>query len=134
MSNINQAQNLFALDTVQDLDDETAATCTGGAAYVNGPNPDLFLYKDPNGTGGSLGVNAATNDGIPNVGADFNDKTSSITINRGVWEFYENAQYNNKDSYNPYVNRNGQSVVLGPGNYNLGANNEKITSIKRLAA
>jgi len=127
-SNINnQTQDLFALDTVQDLDNETAATCSGGDGFLNGPDPDVILYKDPNLQGESLGVNAATGDGIPNIGNAFNDQTSSILIKRGVWRFYQDVSYNQG---NPPAN----FVVLGPGNYNLGANNDNITSLERIAA
>ena len=120
MSNINQTQNLFALDTVQDLDDETAATCTGGA--------DVILYKDLNGKGDSLHITGKIGQGISNVGPNFNDQTSSITIKQGVWEFYQDSYYNNlEDQY-------GADIKRGPGNYNLGANNDKITSLKRVGA
>jgi hypothetical protein len=126
MSNIDQIQDLFVLDTVQDLDNETAATCSGGVAYVNGRDPDVILYQHTDGQGRSMGVNASTGDGIPYVGDAFNDITSSIRILRGVWGFYEH------DQYNKWVG-SSQSVILGPGYYYLGANNDKITSLKRLA-
>lgn len=52
MFNINnQTQDLFALGAVQDLDNETAATCSGGVGYLNSGDPDVFLYKDANGQG-----------------------------------------------------------------------------------
>jgi Beta/Gamma crystallin len=129
MSNINQTQDLLALDTVQELDNETAAKCSGGAGYLFGRDPDLILYEHHNGEGQSIGANAATGDGISNLYPAFNDRTSSIRILRGVWGFYEHADYN------PYTHENpdSQFVVLEPGYYNLEANNDKISSLKRLA-
>jgi len=129
MSNINnQTQDLFALDTVQDLDNETAATCSGGVGFLFGPDPDVILHKDPNGQGQPLGVNAATGDGVPNIGlingqeTTFNDQVSSITIKRGSWNFFGDDNYR------------GQSTgVLAPGTYNLGANDDAITSAFRVA-
>ena len=139
MSNINQSQNLFALDLVQDLDDKTAATCSGGRGYLYGSDPDVILYQDSNQKGYSLGVNAATGDGISNIGyilepplfvtffepvnkTNFNDLTSSVTIKRGLWQFYEDENYG------------GSSSILGPGTYNFKGNNDKITSLKRVGA
>jgi hypothetical protein len=134
MLNINQSQDLFALDAVQDLDNETAATCSGGVGYLFGSDPDVILYKDSNGQGQSMGVNARTGDGVPNIGfingqggnspkTGFNDVTSSIWIKRGVWNFHDDAGYK------------GQSTgVLRAGFlYNLGANNDRITSLFRVA-
>jgi Beta/Gamma crystallin len=127
MSNINQTQDLLALDTVQELDNETAAKCSGGVGYLFGRDPDLILYEHHNGEGQSIGANAATGDGIPNLDPEFNDRTSSIRILRGVWGFYEHAGYNGWRINGP------QFVVLGPGYYNLEANNDIISSLKRLA-
>jgi hypothetical protein len=64
MSNINQPQNLFALDTVQDLDNETAATCSGGVGYLGSGDPDVILYRHARFQGDSLNLNAATGDGL----------------------------------------------------------------------
>jgi hypothetical protein len=133
MSNINnQTQDLFAIDAVQDLDNETAATCSGGVGYLYSSDPDVILHKDPNGQGLSIGVNAATGDGVPNIGfADgqgggfettFNDSVSSITIKRGAWQFFDNDNYGGDTT--------GR---LNPGTYNLGANDDKITSAFRVA-
>ena len=133
MSNINQTQDLFALDTVQDLDNETAATCSGGVGYLYGPDPDVILHKDPNLQGQSMGVNARTGDGIPFIGTSdgqgggfnttFNDTVSSITIRRGSWQFFDHAGY-----------RGDTTGRLGPGTYWLGHNNDRISSVFRVAA
>ena len=116
MSNINQTQNLFALDTVQDLDDETAATCSGGA--------NVILYEHKDAKGDDYRVNTSVGGGVSNLGSGlkkFNDKTSSIIINDGFWMFFSDSNYK------------GQSTgLLGPGYYNLGANNDKITSFRRV--
>ncbi|MDF5732473.1 MAG: beta/gamma crystallin-related protein [Rhizonema sp. PD38] len=140
MSNINNHgvdmnSNTLAqlnLSVVKELNDEVAATCSGGVGFLYGSNPDVILYKDSNLQGQSIGVNAATNDGIPNIGfsdgngggfsTTFNDQTSSIKIIRGSWQFFDDSNY-----------RGDTTGRLGPGTYNLGVNNDKITSLIRLA-
>jgi hypothetical protein len=127
----NQSLDLFALDTVQDLDNETAATCSGGEGFLSAPEgADVILYKDFDGQGLSLGANAATSDGVSNIGflngpqeSTFNDTVSSIRVVRGRWSFFQDANYGG-DNTGP----------LGPGLYNLGHNNDKITSAFRNAA
>jgi Beta/Gamma crystallin len=134
MSNINQTQDLFALDTVQDLDNETAAKCSGGVGYLYGRDPDVILYEHEKGGGKSMSVNAATGDGIPNIGfingqgagshpTGFNDITSSIWIKRGVWIFHDDAGYNGQTT----------GVLRAGFRYDLGANNDRITSLFRVA-
>lgn len=122
--------NLYAIDTaVKELNDEVAATCSGGVFYKGSGNPDVIFYRDINFNGGELRLNASTGDGDPNIGLDkgrstgFNDQTSSIRILRGRWNFFADAGFK------------GQSTgILGPGNYYLGANNDKITSAFRVGA
>mgnify|MGYP003434594727 CR=1 FL=1 len=136
MSNINQTQDLFALDTVQDLDNETAATCSGGVFYKNGRDPDVIFFDGTelpkvgtvsHFTGTRLSLNASIGDGDPNIGIHrgrvngFNDKASGIEIKRGRWNFFGDSNFR------------GQSTgVLGPGRYELGANNNSITSAQRV--
>lgn len=116
MLNINQSQNLFALDTVQDLDDETAATCNGGRIA------DIILYKDANLKGEALVVEGGEARTIP---PEFNDQFSSVTVNVGLWELYENSNYNANG---------GRRVTLGYGSWNLpGFFNDKTSSLKRVA-
>ena len=117
----NQSQSLYNIEGVRDIDQETAANCSGGRGFRFGSNPDVILYTDPNARGASLNLNAATGDGIPNIGDDFNDRTSSIIVRRGKWRFYEDSNYG-KD----------KTRTLGPGKYNLGANDDKITSAFRV--
>jgi Beta/Gamma crystallin len=113
MSNINnKTQDLFALDTVQDLDNESAAAIQGGAA--------VELFADSN-FGTPL---VRTNEGSANVGDGVNDRTTSIIINRGKWRFYTDSNFR------------GVSADLGPGRHsNIGLGiipNDSITSFKRL--
>ncbi|MEH2165229.1 MAG: beta/gamma crystallin-related protein [Nostoc sp.] len=117
------------LSAVKELNDEVAATCSGGVFYKNSPDPDVVFYRDINFGGDRLGLNASTGDGDPNIGIDngsdngFNDQASSIQIIRGSWNFFTDSNFQ------------GQSTgVLGPGNYNLGANNDAITSAFRVGA
>lgn len=140
MSNINNHgvdmnNNTLAqlnLSAVKEINDEVAATCSGGVGYLYGSDPDVILHKDPNLRGQAMGVNAATGDGIPNIGfsngnggglsTTFNDTVSSITIRRGSWQFFDNAGY-----------RGDTTGRLGPGTYWLGHMNDKITSALRVA-
>ncbi|MBD2468755.1 beta/gamma crystallin-related protein [Nostoc sp. FACHB-145] len=130
MSNINNhavdmnKQTLAELNfsAVKELNDEVAATCSGGEGSLNGPSPDLYLDADSNYGGAYLGVNAVINDGISYVGDSFNDQTSSIEIYRGTWNFYRDANYQ------------GFLYQIGPGNYPVLAadSNDSISSLYRV--
>lgn len=137
----NQSNSLDNINFVQDISSEIAANYSGGISLrgarrvrggglVGGVDPDVTLYEDSSARGRSLGVNAATNNGILNLGS-FNDETSSVVIERGVWEFYADSDYNNgpKESASSTGRR---SFARGPGRYNLGANNDAISSLKRI--
>lgn len=85
MSNNKQIQNLFALDLVQDLDNESAAAVSGGKAV-----PDVILYSKKNRRGKSLQVN----DGIADLSKDnFDDISSSVVVNSGTWRFYTEPNF-----------------------------------------
>ncbi|MEH2086014.1 beta/gamma crystallin-related protein [Nostoc sp.] len=123
----NQTLAQLSFSAVKELNDEVAASCSGGGG-VGGSDPDVLLFKDPGEQGGALGLNSVTGDGIGNIGLDnegnvngFNDQTSSIKILRGSWNFFSDSNFK------------GQSTgVLGPGDYSLGANNDNITSAFRV--
>ncbi len=101
----NQHEQLFTELTAEseapaftELDDEVAATCSGGRIYFDGPDPDMVLFEHTNFTGRSLGVNATTNDGDDNldnalIGNGWNDRTSSMIIYRGNWQLFRDAGY-----------------------------------------
>ncbi len=113
MSNINnQTNNLYTIDTVQDLSQESAAAIQGGAA--------VELYADSNFRNRMV----STDRGTPNVGRGVNDRTTSIVINQGVWEFYTDTNYR------------GVSTRLGRGRYaNIGLGtipNDSISSFRRV--
>ncbi|MBW4499849.1 MAG: beta/gamma crystallin family protein [Scytonema hyalinum WJT4-NPBG1] len=85
---------------VTELDDEVAATCSGGAAidiYFGGPNPDVILYdKENRGLGDALQINAKAFGGDDNldnsaIGSGWNNKTSSIQVIRGNWVIYQDS-------------------------------------------
>ncbi|AUB40082.1 putative alpha-1,6-mannanase, GH76 family [Nostoc flagelliforme CCNUN1] len=115
---LNTKQNFNQLDAtlaVKELDNEVAATCSGGAA---------FLYQDDGFTGRRLRFNEGSDD----LGVyGFNDETSSIAItgNRS-WVFY------------PDINNQGRPVTLPPGEYNLSQlrgrriQNDTISSLRRI--
>ena len=117
----NLSHSLSNIEGVRDLNPETAANYSGGRGFRFGPNPDVILYTNPNAKGASLNINAATGDGIPNVGDDFNDRVSSIVVKKGSWRFFEDSNYGGQNTR-----------TLGPGYYNLGANDDLITSAFRV--
>lgn len=132
MSKINtQSNSLYDIEFVQDINHETAANYSGGISFVSGPGNDfanIVLHKDPNGQGLNIGINGAV-DETANIGlfsdgieTTFNDTVSSITINEGVWQFFTDDGLVG-DTTGP----------LPPGSYNLGANDDAITSVIRLA-
>jgi len=113
MSNINnQTNNLYTIDTVQDLSQESAAAIQGGAA--------VELYDDSNFRKRLV----STNSGTPNVGNRVNDRVTSIVINQGVWQFFTDSNFR------------GVSATLRPGRYaNIGLGiipNDSISSFRRV--
>ena len=142
----NESHSLSNIEGVQDITQETAANYSGGAGYLNSSDPDVILHKDPNGMGDSLNVNAAIADTLSNIGTNdgnggggdngFNDQTSSITILRGTWRFYTEANTTTNLPTNWFETINAPlnqiTIPLGPGRYNLGANNDAITSAERV--
>ena len=127
-----QFHSLSNIKGVRDINPEVAASYTGGRGVINHPtwSPDVILYSERNGKGKSRRINAATDDGIPNIGEGFNDLTSSIRIKRGAWRFYGDTNYGNPGRGNSV---DDGDFTRGPGFYNLGANNNKITSLRRIA-
>lgn len=131
MSNINNRVDMnnktlaqLSFSAVKELNDDVAATCSGGVASTGGNDPDIILYRDLGfGGGNPLGVNASVNDGLSYVGDDFNDKTSSIAIIRGTWDFYQDGQFGN------------YQTTLGPGVYSnlpTGIANDSLSSLSRV--
>jgi len=129
----NQHEQLFTELTAEfetsifkELDDEVAATCSGGVAYTGSHNPDVILYVHGGIAGNSLKVNASINDGLNNLEKfNFNDKVSSFIILKGKWNFYADAGF--KGIYN--------SKPLGPGTYSslpTGFSNDQLSSLKRV--
>lgn len=144
--NNNQSNSLYNIEFVQDISYKTAANYSGGIGRINDGNndPDVILYSEPNGQGSSIYLNAATGDGIPNIGFNdgvsgggetgFNDFTSSIVIRRGAWQFYEGIGFVDVGADAGKVRMPGgeqRTSVLGPGTYNLGANDNKISAAFR---
>jgi hypothetical protein len=129
MSKINnQSNSLYSVEFVQDISPETAANYSGGAGLVFDGSGDIVLHKDPDLQGQTLGVvdsviNEEINIGIFADGTEttFNDTVSSITVNEGTWQFFTDAGLG------------GNTGTLPPGTYNLGENDDAITSIRRIA-
>lgn len=115
----NQHEQLFteltakneATPIFKELDDEVAATCSGGKAGV------LTLYSNANRTGKKLSLSHS----IPDL-ESFDNITSSITISRGLWAFYADKNYQN---FLYAADRDGDGSVPSSAN-------NKISSIKRL--
>jgi hypothetical protein len=85
MSNNQQLQNLFALDLVQDLDNESAAAVSGGKTA-----PDVILHSKENQQGKCLKVNNKIADLSK---YNFDDISSSVAINSGMWRFYTEPNF-----------------------------------------
>jgi len=126
MSNINQTQDLFALGAMQDLDNETAATCSGGSGYFGSNDPDIILYEDANFQGRAVNVNASPEDGV-NLTGELNDSVSSMKILRGTWRVTEDDNFRNGGTYG--------SLQLGPGDHEFGGTpvNDTISSLFRFS-
>ena len=117
--------NFEVISAIKELDDAVAATCSGGEGYTGSGDPDVILYRDGGFNGGNpLRVNASINDGLSYVGNDLNDKTSSLVIIRGKWNFYADGNYG------------GYYNTLGPGLYSslngTGIANDKLSSLYRV--
>ncbi|MHC5939227.1 beta/gamma crystallin-related protein [Nostoc sp.] len=103
----------------QELDNEVAATCSGGAAY---------LYQNDGFNQGDPGRRLTFFEGSDDLGYyNFNDETSSIKITGNKsWVFYQD------------INNKGTAVTLRPGEYNLsqlqqrGIQNDWISSLRRI--
>jgi hypothetical protein len=128
----NQHEELFTELTAEsevpaftELDDEVAATCSGGVSYTGSNDPDVILYIDGGLEGDKLKVNASIGDGLELLGRKFNNKVSSFTILKGKWNFYADADF--KGIYN--------SKPLGRGIYESlpgGFSNDQLSSLKRV--
>ena len=111
--------NMTAIPGVREINDGAAEKCSGGR------KPDVVLYEHANFRGKRLNIW----DSRKFVGDIFNDKTSSFVINRGRWQFYDDANYGG-----------ARTQVLGPkgikkGRYNLiedeGLPHDVLSSLKR---
>lgn len=134
---LNTKKYLKQLDatlTVMELDDEVAASCSGGARfYTGGSNPDVILYDEINfgSSYATLPINAELNGGDGNLDNDgslrtsgWNNRTSSILVIRGTWKIYRDSGYK------------GTVVTLKPGRYpnpqSFGLPNDSLTGIRRV--
>jgi Beta/Gamma crystallin len=121
----NKFNSLAQIAFVEDIDQETAANYSGGEGRINDGNndPDIILYEDSDFRAGSIGINAAVGDGVSYVGNSFNDKTSSVRIIRGQWQFFDDAGYGG-----------ATGGVFGPGAYNTVTNssNDRSSSLRRV--
>jgi hypothetical protein len=97
MSNINQTNNLYTIDTVQDLSQESAAAIQGGA--------EIVVYTDADFRGKSLILRGNNANGQHQFLGAFNNSISSIKVLSGTWQFFTNS------------NRTGLAQTLKPGNY-----------------
>jgi hypothetical protein len=132
----NQHEQLFTELTAeseapafQELDDEVAATCSGGKISFGGSNPDVLLFEDTQYRGRALAINATSGAGDENldnaaIGSGWNNRTSSIKIIRGTWQIYTGDNYK------------GTTKTLRPGDYYtpqaFGLPNDSLTGIRRV--
>ena len=96
-----------------------ALLAAAGAAAAQAPRGDVVLYEHSEFRGRAL----ALGDDAPDFERfGFNDRASSIRIERGTWEFCFDARYR------------GNCETLGPGSYaSLGGFNDRISSARRIA-
>ncbi|MEN9871661.1 MAG: Beta/Gamma crystallin [Cyanobacteriota bacterium] len=85
MSNNKQIQDLFALDLVQDLDNESAAAVSGGQTVS-----DVILYSGRSQQGKPLKVNNKIADLSK---YNFDDISTSVAVNSGTWRFYTEPNF-----------------------------------------
>lgn len=90
MTHINtQSLDLFAIDSVQDLSHEAAATVSGGAVVA-----DVVLWDRQIGKGRSFSTNKAIPD-LRKVG--FNNIASAVQVtNNQKWAFYDLPNFKGK--------------------------------------
>lgn len=123
----------FEAPVFLELDDEVAATCSGGRVEFGGPNPDVILFEHINRGGAALRINATLGDGDSNLinnrlglFSNWNDKTSSIQVVRGRWQVFMHAGYGHPS----------RIVTVNPGYYPnaaaIGLPNDSISSIRRI--
>ncbi|WP_425525995.1 beta/gamma crystallin-related protein [Halotia branconii] len=101
-----------SFSAVKELNDEVAATCSGGA---------VSLWRDAGFQGGRRNFPGSDATLVNN---NFNDVTSSILITGNQrWKFYKDANFR------------GPSITLGPGRYARLPRgfNDSISSLKRLS-
>lgn len=117
----NQSQALFTepssefeAPTFTELDDEVAATCSGGRDYA------MTLYRHNDLQGDVLGQ--FDGGGLRTMSSNANNQASSVKITEGKWRFYNF----------PYWNRLGGSVELGVGSWNFNGFNDKTSSFRRI--
>lgn len=96
----------------QEFDDEKAATIQGGAA--------LELYRDNDFQVPILFTNGSSS----YVGDANNDQISSIIVNKGIWAFYADANFQGKKTII------GTGTFSSVGTFNIG--NDTISSFKRI--
>jgi hypothetical protein len=119
MSNTKQYfQNLEVIPTVQELDDEAAATCSGGAS--------ITLYEHVNFAGDAKTFRDSEDNIDDDIfGSGWNNKTSSIVVREGVWRIFTGDNYT------------GSYATLYPGNYaspsEFGLPNDTLTAIQRVS-
>jgi len=84
----------------QELDNEVAATCSGGVAYLY-DNDNVITFPESR-------VLVVSNSQPDLRRAGFNDKTSLVKITGNErWAFYKD------------INFKGEALILGPGSYEL---------------
>lgn len=120
MTNSKQYFNLEAMSALKLVEDEVAATCSGGSAYTGSGDPDVNLFSGSPDGGDSLTVNADIGDGLSYIGDGFNDKTTFVQVLRGTWVAYDNANFDQPLG------------TFGPGVYALGDGANRLSSIQRV--
>ncbi|QFS48674.1 beta/gamma crystallin-related protein [Nostoc sphaeroides] len=127
---LNTKEYFKQLDaTLTVIDDEVAATCSGGRIYFGGSDPDVILFEDKNFGGAALRINATNGAGDDNLdnaafGSGWNNRTSSIKVIRGEWQLFRDGNFK------------GPVSVRRKGNYKtpraFGQADNALTGIRRI--
>lgn len=114
MLNTKQYFNQLDAIAVQELENETAAAIQGGAAVTLYEHESYNQKKD----GRVKPISSSTR----NVGS-INDKTTSIKVSSGIWEFYKDENYNGL----LFTLKAGESYSKLPKDWN-----DRISSVKKV--
>jgi hypothetical protein len=115
-------QNMNAIAEIEEISDEAAATYSGGARSIT-------LYDGP--SFGTIPERVIETDFNDLSQLDFNNKTSSLTVNDGVWAFFPGKNFSDSPG-------GSKAITLTKGAYKkedlekLGLKDNTLSSVQLL--